>query len=71
MRGTGEGEEPFPCGRKRAAPFTVRKFSLMLRKTTVKVRRLTYKSNLKFIATKMKEIASSDFRFNRYLKFAY
>jgi len=26
-----EEEEPFPRGRKRAAPFTVRKLSLMLR----------------------------------------
>lgn len=70
-RGTGEGEEPFPRGRKRAAPFTVRKFSLMLRKTTVKVRLLTYISNLKFITTKMKQTASSDFRFNHCMKFAY
>lgn len=40
MRGTEEGEEPFPRGKKRAAPLTVRKFSLILkctkRKTSLK-----------------------------------
>lgn len=35
MRGAGEEEEPFPRGKKRAAPLTVRKFSLILMTRTV------------------------------------
>lgn len=32
MRGTEDDGEPFPRGKKRAAPLTVRKFSLILKK---------------------------------------
>lgn len=72
MGGTEEGEEPFPRGRKRAAPFTVRKFSLMLRKTTVKVRLLSYASQtLGSLPQKLKTDVLSDCRFNRSLKFVY
>lgn len=40
MRGAEEGEEPFPRGRKRAAPLTVRKFSLILMTKTAVERKI-------------------------------
>lgn len=52
MRGAGEEEEPFPRGKKRAAPLTVRKFSLILmtrtdRKTERKERYIIHMLKLK------------------------